>query len=192
MKFSLLLGIHCFVFSFLGQAIWMTPNKGQWVDTIDFTIPVNQGRIHVGQEGMNFYMYELPSHEAHQTNPTLKTHSIHQRFLGVKHHDLHYLGKQSAHYSNYFIGSDQSKWVSEIHDVNQAKYTSFYEGIDLFYSTQSDQLEYGFKLHADANPSDIQFIIEGASHVSINKKNELVIAHRFGESLKVHLKRGPF
>ncbi len=184
MKFLALFGIHCFVFPFLGQAIWMTPNKGQWVDTIDFTIPVNQGRIHVGEEGMNFYMYELPSHEAQQTNPTLKTHSIHQRFLGVKHHDLHYSGKQSAHYSNYFIGSDQSKWVSEIHDVNQANYTSFYEGIDLFYSTQSDQLEYGFTLQADANPSDIQFIIEGASHVSINKKNELVIAHRFGEIIE--------
>ena len=184
MRFFLLLGIQCFVLSLFGQAIWMTPNEGQWVDSIDFTIPVNQGRIHVGQQGMNFYMYELPSHEEHQTNPTLKTHSIHQRFLGVITHDLQYNGKRSSHYSNYFIGSDQSKWVSEIHDVSQAEYTSFYSGIDLFYSTKSEQLEYGFKLHADANPSDIQFIIEGASHVSINNKHELVITHRFGEIIE--------
>ena len=184
MKFLLLLGIHCFVFTLLGQAIWMTPNKGQWVDTIDFTVPVNQGRIHVGQEGMNFYLYELPSHEELETNPTLKTHSIHQRFLGIKNHDLQFKGKPSSHYSNYFIGSDQSKWVSEIYDVNQAEYASFYEGIDLFYSTQTEKLEYGFKLQAHADPSDIQFIIEGASQVSINKKNELVITHRFGEIIE--------
>lgn len=184
MKIILLLGIHCLVLNFFGQAIWMTPNKGQWVDTIDFTIPVNQGRIHVGPEGMNFYLYELPSHEASNSLQILKTHSIHQRFLGAKHHELHLNGKKSSHYSNYFIGSDQSKWVSEIYDVNQAEYKSFYDGIDLFYSTQSEQLEYGFKLQDNANPDNIKFIIEGASHVSLNKKNELVITHRFGEIIE--------
>ncbi|MFM7596023.1 MAG: hypothetical protein ACKO4Y_07590, partial [Flavobacteriales bacterium] len=90
MKFILLLGIHCFVFTFFGQAIWMTPNKGQWVDSIDFTVPINQGRIHVGKEGMNFYLYELPSHEEIQPTSTLKTHSIYQRFLGVKNHEIQY------------------------------------------------------------------------------------------------------
>lgn len=171
------------LFSYLsvfGQKIWMTPNLGQWEDSVIGSIPVNSGRILLNPEGLNFFMYELP--ESHDANPAqdLKIHSIVQKFIGASHVKPRFEGRPSNHYSSYFIGNDRERWKSEIRDYQRVIFPSFYPKIDLVYSTEKDQLEYAFKVYPGGNLNQIQFSFEGAEG-QLGNKNQLVVKHRFGE-----------
>ncbi|NBN99664.1 MAG: hypothetical protein EBV19_10570, partial [Flavobacteriia bacterium] len=151
----------------LGQDIWITPNQGQWIDTIDFSIPVASGRIHGGKDGLNYVMYELPHGHDRVEEKSFRIHSIDQHFLNHSSVKPEFKGKTSSHYSNFFLGSDKSSWRANVYDYQGVKYPSFYPNIDLIYSTQSEQLSYAFKVYPHGKIEDIAFEIIGATRCDI-------------------------
>ena len=181
MKYALLFSLHCLALFCGAQGIWMTPNEGQWAKNTDFIVPVNSGRIHVGNEGMNFFMVELPDHHGEALGQDIPVHSINQHFLGATPEKVVFQGERSSHYSNFFIGKDSTRWRSMVYDRKIATYPNIYSGIDLTYSTEKEQLEYRFLIHKNGVVSDIQFAFEGVSNVELTQQGDLVLTHRFGQ-----------
>ena len=112
MKFLFILLFNLVAIAGYCQNIWMTPNVGQWADSIDYTVPVNKGRIYLGEAGFNFFMYELPDHHT-KSQESIPIHSILQRFHGANWMKKSAGSQKSTHYSSFFQGNDSTKWRSQ-------------------------------------------------------------------------------
>ena len=184
MRLCLVLGFLFGTIGAFGQEVWITPNQGQWTDSIDFSIPVTSGRIHGGKDGLNYLLYQLPhGHDNHEQG-AFRIHSIHQRFLNHLPAIPAFEGSASSHYSNFFVGSDSSRWKSNVRDYQTVRYPSFYPNIDLIYTTEKEQLSYNFKIFPNGQPEDISFELLGATSAVLNERKELEILHNFGQIIQ--------
>jgi hypothetical protein len=76
---------------------------------------------------------------------------------------------------NYFIGNDPSKWRRNVPTYARIRYKSIYPGIDLIYYGNQGQMEYDFEVSPGADPGRIQFAIEGARQIELDRENSLVL-----------------
>ena len=83
--------------------------------------------------------------------------------------------------SNYFSGNDPQAWQTNIPTYAQVKYEQVYDGIDLVYYGNQQQLEYDFMVSAGADPKAIKFSFEGAEKVALKGQGELVLQTAAGE-----------
>lgn len=169
------------------QPIWITPNRGQWDDRIQYNVDLNQGKLYLENTKMTFFLTDAMSHNhtEHEDHSEEKSgiayHAIHQTFLNANKNTIKVEKNSSRHYSNFILGSDKSKWKSEIYSFSEVQYKQFYPNIDLYYSSSNGQLSYNFLVLPFADPSQIKFVLSGAESVRISKDGTLVLKHRFGE-----------
>jgi Beta-propeller repeat/Abnormal spindle-like microcephaly-assoc'd, ASPM-SPD-2-Hydin len=76
---------------------------------------------------------------------------------------------------NYFIGKDPSKWYTNLPTYAKVRYKNVYQGIDLIYYGNHQQLEYDFAVAPGADPRQIQFEIKGASQMALGEQGDLVL-----------------
>lgn len=76
---------------------------------------------------------------------------------------------------NYKIGNDPKRWRKDIIPFGRIQYSNVYPGIDLVYYGHQDQLEYDYRVAPGADPRSIEFSIEGARRLHLNKSGDLVI-----------------
>lgn len=166
------------------QKVWMIPNKGQWDQRIQYNIDLNGGKMYLENQGMTFFLTDAMSHNHHNGQET--THEK-TNYHAIKHVFPH-ANKEaeiveldsSSNYFNYMLGADQSTWKSNIHAVAQLTYLSYFDGIDLLYNGQGEQLSFHFLAQAHADLSQLSFYLEGADHVDLDKLGNLVITHSLG------------
>ena len=174
-----------------GQDVWMTPNRGQWDNRIQYSVTLNQGKLYVESDQLTFYLTDVMSHN-HSEHPIEQEeektgnsyHVIKQHFLQANTQSFIKEQNPSSHYSNFILGNDSSKWKSGIYSYSDVIYADFYPKIDLFYSTNSNRLSYNFTVQPTGNPNQIRFTLFGANSLKLNENGDLVIAHRFGEILE--------
>lgn len=78
--------------------------------------------------------------------------------------------------SNYFIGNDPTKWHTNIPSYSKVWYRGVYPGVDLaFYGANQSQLEYDFVLAPGADPNAIGVRFEGAKHLALDQRGDLII-----------------
>jgi len=82
---------------------------------------------------------------------------------------------------NYFFGNDPSQWKTNIPTYGRVRYKNVYPRIDLVYYGNHRQLEYDFEILPGADPSRIQLEIQGASHISLDGSDNLVLRTANGE-----------
>ncbi|HEX6126340.1 MAG TPA: SBBP repeat-containing protein, partial [Pyrinomonadaceae bacterium] len=71
--------------------------------------------------------------------------------------------------SNYFIGNDPEKWRTDIPHYDRVKYTSVYDGVDLVYYGNGQQLEYDFLVRPGHDPQQIKLRFEGLETAKIDE-----------------------
>jgi len=167
----------------------MTPNRGQWDNRIRYNVDLNHGKMYLENSGMTYFLSDALSHnhseaehENHDEHEEGKVnyHVIKQSLIGANQHPSIQESNKSSHYSNYIIGNDPSKWKSSIYSFNNVVFQSIYEGINLFYDGNSDQLSYNFEIQPGAIISQIKFEINGATAIELSSKGDLILKHRFG------------
>jgi gliding motility-associated-like protein len=173
--------------TFIAQKVWMTPNKGQWDDRIQYSVELDLGKLYIQDDGLYFYLTdfmlhdhehedEQDSHISHVKN----IHTIHQKFIGHNQVPSHTKSNPSFDYKNYIIGTDSSKWKHHIYSYNEVEFTDFYAGIDLLYKGEEGQLSYNFLTEPGADLSKIKWTFEGTKDVRIIN-DQLIVKNRFGE-----------
>ena len=139
-NFTILLFIF-FELTAFAQKISMTPNQGQWDERIDFSVPIQSGKLYIENDGLTFWLYEHADPHEGKINPSQTAYQgIFQKFVNCHSTHPKTRGKASEHYSNFLIGSDSSKWKHHVYDYQEVVYEELYTGIDLFYSSIKDQL----------------------------------------------------
>ena len=71
---------------------------------------------------------------------------------------------------NYFFGNNPAKWHTNVPTYAKVRYRSVYPGIDLLYYGNHRQLEYDFEVQPGSDPRRIQFEIQGASQIELDRK----------------------
>lgn len=165
----------------------MTPNRGQWDERIRYSMDLNQGKLYLEETGLTFYLTNALEHNhSEQTIHSdeingISYHVIKQEFLGTNSNCSKIEKNPSSHYKNYILGQNKSNWKSSIYSFSEVTYSEFYSDIDLFYSTENDQLSYNFRVLPNGNPELIKFKLPGAESITIDGDGNLRIKHRFGE-----------
>jgi hypothetical protein len=76
---------------------------------------------------------------------------------------------------NYLKGNEKDKWLTNVPTYAKVKYQNVYEGIDLVYYGNQEQLEYDFVVAPGANPNNIALSYTGADKIEINSEGTLVL-----------------
>ncbi|CAN5389731.1 hypothetical protein BH10ACI1_BH10ACI1_00090 [soil metagenome] len=83
--------------------------------------------------------------------------------------------------SNYFIGNDAEKWQTDVPNYEKVRYEAIYEGIDLVYYGNVQQLEYDFLVQPNADPQNIKLKFDGVKSAKIdNETGDLLLETEVG------------
>jgi hypothetical protein len=77
--------------------------------------------------------------------------------------------------ANYFFGKDPKKWQTNVPTFKQVRYTDVYPGIDLVYYGNQSRVEHDFVVAPGADPSQVQFDIKGADHITVAPNGDLIL-----------------
>jgi gliding motility-associated-like protein len=171
-------------FALFGQKVWMIPNKGQWDERILYNVDLNGGKLYVENQGMTFFLTDAMSHNHHDEKDTIhektKYHAIKHIFPHASNGVEIQESDSSSNYFNYMLGNDQSKWKSAIHGVSKLVLSSYFEGIDLIYDGETEQLRFSFDVQPYADLNQLSFFFEGADKIQIDAQGNLVLTHSLG------------
>ncbi len=167
------------------KAEWLfKENKGQWDSKVLFRTEFNGNEIYFGKD---FVTYQLLNQEdlrrsrgrhghgndaADPDRPFIRGHAFQIRFLSSASVSATGLSAVKE-YFNYYLGSDASKWASRVQAFQKISYPALYPGIQLLASPTASGLKYDYLLSAGAQPSQIQFKVEGASAKIRNGRLEI-------------------
>ncbi len=76
---------------------------------------------------------------------------------------------------NYLHGNDPAAWRTHIARYGEVAYRELWPGIDLHLREQSGVLKYEFHVQPGARPSDIRLAYSGATRLSLDKSDALLI-----------------
>ncbi|MBI5234614.1 MAG: hypothetical protein HY880_09690 [Deltaproteobacteria bacterium] len=85
---------------------------------------------------------------------------------------------------NYLIGNDQSKWKTNIPTYSSVLYKDVYNGIDIKFYGNNQQLEYDVIVKPGADPNIVKFSYDGIEGLSVNEKGDLEISLKQGKIIQ--------
>jgi len=88
--------------------------------------------------------------------------------------------------SNYFVGSDPQKWRTDVPNYEKVKFNAVYEGIDLVYYGNGQQLEYDFHVAPGADPARIKLKFDGIKKASIEKQSGDLVLETGAGTIRQH------
>jgi gliding motility-associated-like protein len=165
--------------------VTMRPNRGQWDDRIDYSIPLQGGKMYLEQHGFTYFFYDVAGHNhANSSHNEPQAWAVKTIFVDAQQSDQKLESQAKAYYRNYFIGNDPSSWRSEIHDIQEVIYKEKYPRIDLHISTVTNQAKYSWIILPGGDVNSIRWNYEGYKNVQIEKDGQLRVEHGFGYFLE--------
>ena len=101
-------------------------------------------------------------------------------FLGSKE-VIPYGRERCSWNTNYFRGSDPDSWYSDVPNYKEIVYPNVWDGIDIVYKLEEGNIKYDIVVSAGADPDQIQFKIDGADNVFIDRNGNLKMRNRFSD-----------
>ena len=77
--------------------------------------------------------------------------------------------------THFLVGNDPARWRRNIPQFAKVRYEQVYEGIDLLFYGNPDELEYDFEIAAGADPDLIRLAFEGARRMHVDEEGGLVL-----------------
>src|SRR5207245_1531549 len=85
---------------------------------------------------------------------------------------------------NDFLGNDPAQWHTDIPTYARVEYPDVYNGIDLTYYGNEQQLEYDFVVKPGADPATIALEFNGADQMGIDGQGNLLLDTASGTVLQ--------
>ena len=83
--------------------------------------------------------------------------------------------------SNYLVGNDPSQWRTDVPNFGRVQLDGVYQGVDLTYYGNQQQLEYDFTIAPGAAPGVIKMAFTGADSQSLDGQGSLVLHTSSGD-----------
>jgi hypothetical protein len=77
--------------------------------------------------------------------------------------------------SHYFIGGDPRRWRTDVPIYRGVRYANVYEGVDLVYHGNQEQLEYDFVVAPGADVGAIRVAFPGVDAIEVDATGDLVL-----------------
>ncbi|MBC7350173.1 MAG: SBBP repeat-containing protein [Candidatus Aminicenantes bacterium] len=84
---------------------------------------------------------------------------------------------------NYFIGRNQEKWKTGIPTFRKVRYREIYDGVDIVFYGNNNQLEYDIIAQPGVDVSKIAFEYEGIKDLKISEDGDLIALLPSGEKV---------
>jgi hypothetical protein len=78
---------------------------------------------------------------------------------------------------NYFIGNDPDKWHTNVPTFGRVQYVNAYDGVDMVYYGNQQQLEYDFVVRPGADYKQIALGFDGADNVEVDSASGDLLLH---------------
>jgi hypothetical protein len=101
--------------------------------------------------------------------------AVQMRFVGANERAQISGAEQLAGKINYLIGNDPAQWRSGVPTFGSVRVAEIYQGINLIYHGNRQQLEYDFTIAPGANPDAIKLQFDGAEKISVGAQGELIL-----------------
>ncbi|WP_238882855.1 SBBP repeat-containing protein [Clostridium sp. YIM B02551] len=113
--------------------------------------------------------------ESVSTNEELEVSYVKMHFINAKG-DLEIIGLEELPAKcNYFIGNDTSRWLTNISTYEKIKYKNIYQGIDIVYYGNQQQLEWDFIVQPNCDASQINIDFSGVEKITIDEQGNLIL-----------------
>jgi len=86
--------------------------------------------------------------------------------------------------SNYLIGANARAWRTGVRAYARVVYHDVYPGVDLIYYGSNGKLEYDLVCAPGVDPRVVSLVVDGAGHLSIDRRGALSVATRGGTLLQ--------
>jgi hypothetical protein len=185
--------------SISSMPVAFTENTGQWDERALFRANAGGATMWFTQDGAYYqFTRRIPDESTHASGrqtpssaPDIdrepeqyETTMIKAAFVGANP-SPRMIGQELMEYScNYFIGNDPDKWRTDVPNYQAVIYEGIYDGIDLKYYGNGQQMEYDFVVSPGAEPSQILVQYEGTKSLSVNGAGELVVETDWGEVIE--------
>jgi hypothetical protein len=97
------------------------------------------------------------------------------------------INKQEGYY-NYFIGNDSTKWASNVPLFKEVKVKNVYNGIDVRYYYEGNNIRYDYIVQPGADISQIKVKYRGHDSLYVNAQGELIFKTSLGDIKHAQLK----
>ena len=169
-------------------------NKGQWPDEVLFLSQIGGLDAWITKNGVlyDFYKLEEVSDSSKNEEHTFTDKFEHKNYTRYGHRVLYKFQGNNADvtteskekqegYYNYLIGNDPSKHASNVGLYKEAIVKDVYNGIDVRYYFDKGSIRHDYIVHPGADPSLINFVLEGTDNTHLNQEGNLAFSTRFGE-----------
>ncbi|MBK7997664.1 MAG: SBBP repeat-containing protein [Verrucomicrobia bacterium] len=160
--------------------LYFEANHGQTDQNVGFYA---RGQNHTVYLRPNGATIALSSDSSSATQPFTRRYATNSSEVRFVHMTL--LGSKPAAAStgldplsgrvNYLLGNNSARWQQSVPTFGKVQYTSVYEGIDLVYYGNNQELEYDFYIAPKIDPSVIALKFDGADRLSLDAGGNLVL-----------------
>ncbi|MFQ5487735.1 MAG: SBBP repeat-containing protein, partial [Gammaproteobacteria bacterium] len=144
----------------LPQALIFEQNPGQHRERIPYRARGADYDIHISAAGVQL---------------SLRDKQLGIRPLGARQDARPAPGRPLATRHHYLLGRDPAAWRTRVPTYGEVRYRQLYPGIDLVYYGREGRLEYDFVIAPQADPGLIRLAFEGAGHIAVNQRGELLL-----------------
>ncbi|HLX65031.1 MAG TPA: SBBP repeat-containing protein, partial [Planctomycetota bacterium] len=162
-----------------GLPLTFEENIGQTHDSVKFVTRGERYAMFFRSNDVIFSLRNSKSGEA-PTNAIL-------RMKLMNAHDSAISGQgETGSHTNYFVGNNPAKYRTNVANYSRVRYGQVYDGVDLVYYGNQNELEYDFVVAPGANPDSIQMSFQGIDKAEIDPDGNLAI--RVGDNFLVQHK----
>lgn len=162
-------------------------NDGQWLDHIDFKLPLNSGDIYFEGNRITYSLYDKSLYgkakHGEYDQDFIQGHAYKVELINAKKDVQYIFSEPQVAYHNFFIGNDQSKWKTNVKSYDQIYAKDIYPGIDYNFYEYYGQTKYDFIVFPSGDASDLLLKYDGQDKISL-KKGHLVIQTSIGEVIE--------
>ena len=169
MRLSVLFLFSSIVRAGIAPGLWFEPNQGQAHPSVQFVARTSQGYVYLGWNQMAVQVQGKP---------------VRMTLEGANGVAVASLEEPLGAISSYFSGQDEKNWHTGIPHYARVHYKEVYPGIDIVYYANGRDLEYDFRLQADADPTAIRLTYN--EPVRSDANGDLLIAGLRQKKPKVH------
>lgn len=171
--------------------LYFEANRGQTDAGIDYFARGQNHTIYLRPTGTTIALSENSGGNPRPTGGQVATNSasvrfVHMTLLGGAPSAMSDGQAQLAGHVNYLLGNNPSRWQRNVPTFSRVQYSSVYEGIDLVYYGNNQELEFDFHVAPKADPSRIAMRYDGADQLRLAANGDLVL--RVGDN-ELHQKK---
>ena len=149
-------------------------NKGQFPENIKAKVNLPSGSLYIQEGALTFAFYSSKElrdrHDLTSNRDYISAHAYKMSFLNFNKNISTYLYESSQFYENYFVG-EKSLWATDVRSFKSLLQKNLYNGIDIKYYVENNQLKYDLLIAPNANTDQIKILYNGIDKIFLDNKN---------------------